>query len=89
MEVRTAKVINVYGIHCRPSAEILKKVAPMDSTIEISANGAKSSLTSIIELLALGIKCGDTVMIKVDGPNAATDADSIMEAFETNYDFER
>lgn len=89
METREAKVVNIYGIHCRPSAEILKIVTPMDSTIEVTANGAKSSLTSIIELLSLGIKCGDTVKISVEGPNAATDADAVVEIFETNFDFER
>ncbi len=89
METREAKIVNEYGIHCRPSAEIIKAVAPMESSIEITANGVTSSLGSIIELLALGIKCGDTVKIKVDGTNATADADALVELFETNFDFKR
>ncbi len=89
MVTREAKVINAYGIHCRPSAEIIKKVMPLESSIEITANGTSCSLGSIIELLSLGIKCDDVVTIKVDGPNEDADADLIVELFETNFDFKR
>lgn len=89
MVTREAKVINAYGIHCRPSAEIIKQVTAMDSSIEITANGATCSLGSIIELLSLGIKCGDVVSIKVEGSNEEADADAVVELFETNFDFKR
>ncbi len=89
MVTQDANVVNVYGIHCRPSSAILKKVSELDSAVRIVVNGNESNLTSIIELLSLGIKCGDTVKIFAEGPNEVEDLATLVEAFEYNYDFKR
>lgn len=84
-----ATIINEYGIHCRPSAQILKEVTGYEGTMKVSCNGLDSGLKSIIELLALGIKKGDTVSLEVEGPEEAQMLDKLIQLFQTNFDFKR
>ena len=90
MTLRTAQVRNEYGIHCRPAAIIAKEAQSYGGSIMIS-NGKSGPVAakSVMGLISLGIACGQTVKIEVDGPDAESMADTMRELFETNFDFSR
>jgi phosphotransferase system HPr (HPr) family protein len=90
MVTKEAKIINAYGIHCRPSAVILDEVAKYDGhTISISTPNGDCDLSSIIALLALGLKEDDCITIRVDGPEEESVAEQMVELFQRDFDFKR
>ena len=82
------KVNNKAGIHCRPSSLILAEAEkyPGHEFQLVSSNG-QSSLSSILDLLALGLQFGDTAVLKVAGPQEQEAGKKIAELLEYEYDF--
>jgi len=90
MITKEATIVNAYGIHCRPSAVILDEVSKFkDHAISISTPNGDCDLSSIIALLALGLKEGDHITIKVEGEDAEAVADQMVELFQRDFDFKR
>ena len=85
---KNVRIINKAGIHCRPSSMIMSAVEsfPGHEFQLTSANG-KSSLTSILDLLALGLQCGDSAVLQVTGPKENEAGEKIAELLEHEYDF--
>lgn len=83
----TATVRNAHGIHCRPSAAIVKAVTGYPGEIEVTAESGRCDPRSIMGLIALGLAEGAAVTIRVDGPEEEATARRLAELFETHYDF--
>jgi phosphocarrier protein HPr len=82
-----ATIQNDAGIHCRPSAEIYKFTEHYSGRILICANGEKVKLSSIMDIIALGLHKGDRIMIQVYGENEAVIIKKLVDLFETHFDF--
>ncbi len=83
-----AVVRNEAGIHCRPSAHIVKQVAPYPGKITVTGPmDASSDLRSMLSLMMLALTCGTPVRIEVEGPDEAAQAAKLVELFEFHYDF--
>lgn len=90
MITKEAKILNAYGIHCRPSAVILDEVSKFEANeISISTPNGDCDLSSIIALLALGLKADDVIVIKVEGADAEMVADQMVDLFQRDFDFKR
>lgn len=87
MAIRTAKVRNSAGIHCRPSAVIIKETAHYPGSIKIQAETGDADLKSIYGLLCLALETGTQLAIEVTGPDEEAWADKLVELFERHYDF--
>ncbi len=87
MVERLAKIKNANGIHCRPSAEIIKRVKGYPGSIKVSSENGESNLTSVLGLVSLGLLQGFQVAIQVDGPDEQQVCDDLVEMFEHEYDF--
>ena len=68
------------GIHARPAGLIVKKAKEFESKFVLSKNGKTAELTRLMALMSLGVKCGETVTISVEGPDEDAAAEA-MEAF--------
>lgn len=84
-----ATVANRYGIHCRPSAVIVKEMQNYTGKIQITAKNGDTNLTSVLGLVSLGLEPGERVRIQVDGPDEKRICQRIVELFETHFDFPR
>ena len=90
MTSRKATIRNQYGIHCRPSAVIVSEVKQYDGSVQVTNEaGQKADSRNLLALIGLGITCGQTVTIEVDGPDEEEVADRMVELFETDFDFQR
>ena len=90
MTSKNAYVINGYGIHCRPSAIIVKEARQYNADIKvIGEDGHEADAKNSLELIGLAVTQGQTVTIQVSGENEEAICDRMVELFETNYDFER
>ena len=82
-----AVVQNKAGIHCRPSAILVKEGMDYPGEILVTAPSGSTNLKSALELIMLGLEEGTEVSIRVSGPNEEEEARKLAELFETHFDF--
>ena len=68
------------GIHARPAGLLTKEAKKYKSTITLTKDGKSVNVLKLMALMGLGVKCGDTVSVTVEGEDEETAA-SAMEAF--------
>lgn len=73
------------GIHARPAGLLVKLVKGSASSIVIEKEDGKSAdMKKLMALMGLGVKCGVTVTVKVDGPDEDATIASIEKFFNEN-----
>ena len=68
------------GIHGRPAGLLVKEVKKYQSTVTIVKDDKSVNAVKLMALMGMGIKCGDTVTVQVEGPDEA-DAAAALEVF--------
>ena len=87
MTVRDAVIRNAMGIHCRPSAEIIKVAGPYPGTATVETATASADCRSIMGLLSLGLETGTPVRVRVEGPDEEAMCEKLAALFEKHFDF--
>jgi phosphotransferase system HPr (HPr) family protein len=83
-----ATVQNSAGIHCRPSAVIVKEARRYsECDIRVSAISGMCNPGSVLALISMGLEQGAVVNIQVSGPDEEAVCARMVELFERNYDF--
>ncbi|MCC5850612.1 MAG: HPr family phosphocarrier protein [Verrucomicrobia bacterium] len=82
-----AKILNEAGIHCRPSAHIIKEVKNYSGEMCVRYDGEESDLKSMLSLMMLALTEGAEVDIEVTGPDEETQLEKVIGLLETEYDF--
>ena len=76
---------NPIGIHARPAGLLVKAASALDSGITIEKAGGKSAAaTKLIALMGMGIKCGDTVTVTVEGGDEEASLQAMEQFFQEN-----
>ena len=55
------------GIHARPAGLLTKEAKKYKSTITLTKDGKSVNVLKLMALMGLGVKCGDTVSVTVEG----------------------
>ena len=82
-----ATVQNEAGIHCRPSAILVKEGMSYAGEILVTDEAGTCTLTSALELIMLGLEPGTELTIQVTGPDEEAFCGKLVELFETHFDF--
>lgn len=83
----TAIVKNGMGIHCRPSAVIVKETMEYPGEIVVIAESGSCDPRSILNLIALGLGEGTAVTLRVSGEDEEAFARKLVALFERHFDF--
>lgn len=90
MQERLVTIKNKAGIHCRPSSVILNALNqnfPFHR-VEVTAGGSTTDITgSILALISLGLTCGSSAVLHIEGPDEDQAIKKIGDLFEDEYDF--
>ena len=73
-------VTDPQGFHARPAGMLVKEAKKYPCKITIAKGGKNADAAKMFALLGLGIKCGETITISIDGEQEETAAAAI-EAF--------
>jgi phosphotransferase system HPr (HPr) family protein len=84
-----ATIQNEHGIHCRPTALIIRAIGDYAGRIDIVAQSGRSNPRSMLGLMSLGLAKGVEIVIEVEGPDEEMMANRLKELFETHFDFVR
>lgn len=72
------------GIHARPAGMLVKEAKKYQSKITITKEGKTAEASKLMAVMSLGIKCGQTVQIAVEGADEEAAAAGIQAFFEAN-----
>lgn len=82
MEQFTYKITDPTGIHARPAGQLVKLMKELSSSVTITKGDKTVTGTKLIALMGLGIKCGDTITVQVEGDNEKVDSARIKSFLE-------
>ncbi len=72
------------GIHARPAGLLVKEAKKYESKITVAKDGKSAEATKLMALMGLGVKCGESVEIAVEGVDEETAYEGIKAFFEAN-----
>jgi phosphocarrier protein HPr len=70
-------------LHARPAGALAKQVGAYQAKVELGKDGKFVAAKSLIGIMSLGAKAGDTVTVRSDGPDEATALEALA-AFLAN-----
>jgi phosphocarrier protein HPr len=71
------------GLHARPATNLIKLARNFKSVISIKKGDKTVRLNSMLNLLSLAIKGGETVSVIIEGEDEAAAAEAMNTFFET------
>ncbi len=72
------------GIHARPAGMLAKTAKALDSTITIAKDGKSAGASKLMALMGLGVKCGDTITVTIEGGNEEASEAAMKEFLQAN-----
>ena len=73
------------GIHARPAGMLTKEAKKYKSTIMLAKGEKSVNVLKLMALMGLGVKCGDTVTVSIEGEDEETCAPVIEAFFNENF----
>lgn len=64
-------------LHARPASALAKQVGGYQAKVEIGKGEKFVAAKSLIGIMSLGAKAGDSVTLRVDGPDEAATAEAL------------
>jgi len=77
---------NEIGLHARPAALLARAVADLDATVTIAFGDKQADARSVLAVMALGARGGDTVQLSAAGPAAADALRRIRDLAARDFD---
>lgn len=72
------------GIHARPAGLLVKEVKKYQSAVTIAKDDKSVNALKLMALMGMGVKCGDTVTVTVEGPDEDTAAPALEAFFQAH-----
>lgn len=86
MVSKTVEVVNAQGMHMRPAGVLMAEMKKFPGcTVMLKTPDKTAKATSVMQVMAAGIKCGTKVEITADGENEQAALDKAAELFESGF----
>lgn len=72
------------GIHARPAGMLVKEAKKFQSKVVLNKDGKTAEATKLMAVMGLGVKCGQTVEITVEGTDEDAACETMKAFFEAN-----
>lgn len=66
------------GLHARPAANLVQLAAGLPCIITVEAGAKKANARSILQVLALGAKCGQEVLVRAAGEGEVSALEQVV-----------
>lgn len=84
MKEFTYTITDPAGIHARPAGILVKKTQPYASEVTLVKGDKQANAKSMLSVMGLGAKNGETVTVKVEGADEADAAAELETFFKEN-----
>jgi phosphotransferase system HPr (HPr) family protein len=79
-------ISNKYGFHLRPAQVMVEKMTPFNSSVKIKrGDGTEVNAKSLLGLMSLGLKDGETVEAVIMGSDEMSAMKTLKELFSSNF----
>ena len=72
------------GIHARPAGLLAKEVKKYQSKVVIVKDGKSAEAQTLMALMGLGVKCGDSIEVQIFGDDEEIACEELKAFFENN-----
>lgn len=72
------------GLHARPAGLLVKEAKKYQSKVTIKKDGKAADAAKLMAVMGLGVKCGQTVEVTVEGDDEADACAALKSFFEAN-----
>lgn len=79
----TVTVTNPSGLHARPAAELARLAGSLASAVRLEVGGRTVDASSVLSVMAAGVRSGQTVVVECDGEHADADLAAVVAAIES------
>lgn len=83
---RNAELVNQRGLHARASAAFAREASKFNAKVTVNYDGMTASAASIMDLLMLGARFGQTVTIEAEGVQAREALDAVCDLVARKFD---
>ena len=73
------------GIHARPAGMLNKEAKKFKSAILVHKGEKSANVLRLMALMQLGVKCGETVKVTIEGEDEDIAAPIVEEFFKANF----
>ncbi len=81
----TVLVLDDFGLHARPAANLAKTAQAFKSEITLGAGGQTADAKSILDILALAASRNTKLTLHCQGSDAQEAGESILKLFEARF----
>ncbi|MBM7614395.1 HPr family phosphocarrier protein [Alkaliphilus hydrothermalis] len=82
---QTVVVNNGSGLHARPATLVVKEASKFESDVTFISGTAEVNAKSIMGIMALGAKQGQSINVKVEGNDEEEAMKAIIALFQSNF----
>lgn len=79
----TVTVTNPSGLHARPAAELARLAGSLSSAVHLEIGDRTVDASSVLSVMAAGVKAGQAVVVECDGEQAEADLAAVVAAIES------
>ena len=79
------QIVNKYGLHARPAAELVKLANRFASEVWIRKDETEVSGKSIMGVMMLAAEYGSTVQIRARGDDAQAAVDALVQLIQNRF----
>ena len=73
------------GLHARPAGLLVKEAQKFSSAVKLTRGEKCADLKRLFAVMGMGVKCGETVEVTVDGADEAQAAQILEQFFRENF----
>jgi PTS hybrid protein len=77
---------NDVGLHARPAAVLARSLSGVDAQVSVQLGEQEADAHSVLALMSLGARQGDTIEVKARGTQAAEALQRVKALVENNFD---
>jgi phosphoenolpyruvate---glycerone phosphotransferase subunit DhaM len=85
-EVAEIPLTNEIGLHARPAALLARSIAELDAQVTVAFGGKQANAASVLAVMALGARGGDTVTVSATGSQAAEALRRVRDLADRGFD---
>ena len=73
------------GLHARPAGLLVREAQKFSSAVKITRGEKSADLKRLFALMGMGVKCGETVEVAVEGEDEDQAAQVLEQFFRDNF----
>lgn len=73
------------GLHARPAGVLVKEAQKFSSSVKLTRGEKSADLKRLFAVMGMGVKCGETVEVTVEGDDEAQAAQTLETFFQENF----